>query len=324
MMKKFLKNICAYLMVVFTITLLINALYICRIENYGTMGNQKNDKAYISDVPSNIEICNFGNSHGYYGFDYAELNDRYTCFNFALPSQTMSYNYRILANYSDKISEGAYVFICISYTSFYGSLEIEDSDFESKNKRYYHFLENEYIKEYDFMTDIYVNYLPALTINPVELVRVIIQGSTNKNWWNIETSEEQAQDHAIGRYNGHVAAFVDEEGNRVYNEEEIDALFSMIKLCKEIGAVPVLVTTPYLREYTDLVWEKDPDFYKDFNGIIDRIVQEESVEYFDYSMDERFSREYSLFFNTDHMNIEGAKKFVDILEREIIDRKEDI
>ena len=67
------------------------------------MGHLKNDKVYIKNVPDKIEICNVGNSHGYYGFNYEEYENKNVCFNFSLPSQSMSYNYLILENYKVNI-----------------------------------------------------------------------------------------------------------------------------------------------------------------------------------------------------------------------------
>lgn len=318
-MKKFIFNIAAYLTVLIIITLVVNAVYINRTNNYGTMGEQKNDSAYVLDVPEEIEICNFGNSHGYYGFNYSDLSCKYTCFNFALPSQTISYDFKILQNYKDRIAHRAYVFICISYTTFFGEPEIEEVNFESKNKRYYHFLQDEYIKEYNRTTDLYVNYFPALATTPSDLVLTILKGpSRNVDMWDSETSAKAAKEHAPGRFNSHIATCVDENGKRIYNEEEIKALYDMIELCREVGAIPVLIITPYLSEYTDQVWEKDSEFYEDLYGIIQEVVEKEKVEFYDYSMDERFCNDYSLFFNTDHMNRVGAKKFVDILGTEVI------
>jgi hypothetical protein len=38
-----------------------------------------------------------------------------------------------------------------------------------------------------------------------------------------------------------------------------------------------------------------------------------SVPYFDYSHDERFSRDLSLFFDSDHLNARGAKQFTPVV-----------
>lgn len=320
-MKKFVKKITVLMVLVSILTGSVNYMYICHSSNFGTMGDYKNDSAYIVDVPEKIEICNFGNSHGYYGFNYEDYSDDYNCFNFSLPSQSMSYNYRILENYQDNISQNAIVFICISYTSFFGGAEIDSSDFESKNKRYYHFLDRKYIKEYDVTTNLLLNYFPALCTDIVDIIKTILDLKRNEDVWNRETSKEEAMEHGFKRYEGHVASAVDEDGNRIFNKEEIQSAYDMIDLCKEIGAIPILIITPYLSEYTEAVFENDSKFYDDFYGVMEKIQKDTGVKCYDYQFDARFASNYSWFINTDHLNREGARNFVDILMQEVVSGK---
>lgn len=277
--------------------------------NYGTMGEHKNDFAYITDVPEKIQICNFGNSHGYYGFNYDAYSDEFVCFNFSLPSQTMSYNYNILQNYQENIELGAVVFICVSYNSFFGTDETESEDFLSKNNRYYHFLDKQYIKQYNAKTNIFVNYLPALSTNITDLFKTTL----GKDFWQGVTSAESALKHGSRIYQSHVAKNVDNDGNRIINENEIAAVYEMINLCKNIEATPILITTPYLSEYTEPVLKNDPGFYNDFYEILENIITDTGIEYWDYQFDNRFTSSYSFFFNSDHLNRYGAKEFTEIL-----------
>ena len=78
---------------------------------------------------------------------------------------------------------------------------------------------------------------------------------------------------------GHIINKYDDDGNRIENQEEIDALYALIKGCQEKGAIPILITTPYLHEYTDAVKENTEDFYDQFYSIIDRVVTDTGVEY---------------------------------------------
>lgn len=99
----------------------------------------------------------------------------------------------------------------------------------------------------------------------------------------------------------------------MFNEEEIDALYNMINLCNQIDATPILITTPFLSEYKNYASEKDPNLLRDFYGIISNVQQKTGVKYIDYSNDDRFTNKYNLFFNTDHLNRYGAKKFTKVL-----------
>lgn len=316
-MKKFIGKVILLLAMVALITGVVNFVYVSHMDNLGTMGETKNDSAYIENVPTEIKVCNFGNSHGYYGFDYGKRSEK--CFNFALPSQSLSYDYRILDSFRENIAPDSTVIICVSYLSFFGPNECSGSEFESMNKRYYHFLDKEHIKEYDSKTKIFVHYLPGLVVSEdAQWLMTLLGRNSEQDMWSEVTDAESAKEQAPGRYEKHVAEKLDEAGKRIYNEEEIEAAYDMINLCKEIGARPVLLTTPFLDEYTDEVMSHDPQFLEDFYGVIDSIKNDTGVEYYDYSFDERFDGKYDLFMNTDHLNKDGAEYFTDIIWDEVV------
>lgn len=316
-MKKFVGKLILLILIVAAITGAVNYVYVSHCINLSTMKDVKNDSAYIENVPTGIEVCNFGNSHGYYGFDYGEKNE--TCFNFALPSQSLSYDYRIMDSYKENIAPDSTVIICVSYLSFFGPDETSDSEFESMNKRYYHFLDKEHIKEYDFKTKLFVHYLPGVVVSDdSEWLMTLLGRNSEEDMWSEVTDAESAAAQAPGRYKKHVADRLDENGERIFNEEEIEAVYDMIKLCKEIGARPVLVTPPFLAEYTDEVMKNDPHFLEDFYGVTEEIKNNTGVEYYDYSFDERFVGKYELFMNTDHLNKAGAEYFTDIIWDEAV------
>lgn len=318
-MKKFLKTILLFVLVVEVITAAVNGVYIYRLnQNPGTMSNQRNDNSAIKSVPEHIQVCNLGSSHGLYGFNYADISDKCVCFNFSQPSQMLSYDFRILQNYIDNFDDGAIVFIPISHFSLFGKAETAYDNFSALNKRYYKFLPDELIKEYDEKTDFFVNYAPALAAEDLMSMMETLMGKSQESVWDNTCSEEYACEHAVKRYKTFVESKLDANGERWYNTEEIDALYAIINLCKEHSITPVLVTTPYLSEYNKAVAENDPEFYEDFYGLIDEVVEKTGVQYFDYSDDERFTNDYSLFYNTDHLNRAGARQFTNILMNDVI------
>ncbi len=132
-MKKFLAKVAIFFAIVISIVLVINQIYISLDKN-DSDGTKK-----FNNVSNNIQICNFGSSHGVYSFDYEDVDDEYVCFNFALSSQRLSYDYRIFDNYKDNIAEGAVVIIPVSYFALFGEPEEEEENFESRNVRYYSF-----------------------------------------------------------------------------------------------------------------------------------------------------------------------------------------
>ena len=310
-MKKFLSKILIYISVLLIIVLGINALYLHYEKDFYGISD------FLNGVPDNIQICNFGSSHGQGDFNYIDLRGEYTCFNFALAAQTYLYDYKILQNYKSKIQKGATVFIPVSYFSFVGVPETQEPGFTSKNSRYYKFLPAKFIEQYDFTSDIFINYFPALV---PDNIRMFVESlyAPDESFFENGTDGSNAE----ARYKDHlVYGKFDENGKRIYNHEAIEALYKMIEELKTLEARVILITTPFLREYNDFAKNNAPDFFKEFHTIIDEIVEKTGVEYLDYSNDERYTNDHSIFVDADHLNKRGARKFTNNLIQEIIEKK---
>ena len=315
-MKKFIGNILIFLVILSTVTAAVNFIY-GKITNVDPSTNK------FSSIPDTIQICNFGTSHGMQGFNYEDFESDYDCFNFGLTSQLPSYDYRLFQYYGDHIVEGTVVFIPVSYISLFGKNEVDSGEFFAKNKRYYSILPASLIKEYDSEIGIFVKFLPALTSSTHDLVLTLLgrsEAAYDKTWRAVGTAASISRS-ATGRSIAQAGSkdfYYDEDGNRIENHEEIDALYALIKGCQEKGAIPILLTTPFTREFTDAVRENAPDFYDHYYLIIDRITRDTGVEYYDYAFDERFVSAYSWFRNADHLNKEGARNFTNILMEEVV------
>lgn len=201
-MKKFLSKLIAFTAIIVILTLAVNFLFVKM---------DKSDPDYTNkfgNIPDTLDVCNFGSSHGLYGFNYEDIQyNGYKCFNFGLVSQYISYDYRLIQQYGNHIGEGTIVFIPVSYFSLFGKGEEVDDDFESKNKRYYSILPSELIKNYDVKTDIYVNFLPALGADTSVLIKTLIgKGSTagdnDYNWMRVASDIDVSEDAraAFGRH----------------------------------------------------------------------------------------------------------------------------
>jgi hypothetical protein len=90
----------------------------------------------------------------------------------------------------------------------------------------------------------------------------------------------------------------------------IESLEKIVALCKEHNVTPILVTTPFLREYNDLV---PADFLAKQLKFLNDFAAEHGIEYLDYSRDSRFIDRYDLFINSDHMNENGGLLFTNLL-----------
>lgn len=307
-MSRFLFKILLGTVIVCIIILAMNAVYVEMNK-----GDRYNTKKF-SEIPARIQIANIGSSHGENGFAYDDLEE-FHCFNFALSSQRLSYDIRIVENFKENFDDGCVLFIPISYFSLYGKDEVDFADFRSKNKRYYTFLDKQYIKEYNFFDDLCVHRLPVLSAG-LDMVRVFL-GKSQDVWdeeWSKKIEDEasllKSAQNASGRH------FDPEEYGGEINENEVAALYDIISFCKENDIIPVMITTPYLKEYTELVSDQ---FYTEFYSKIEEVQERTGTAYFDYAKDVRFQNEWKLFRDADHLNKEGAIYFTNILKKEVVD-----
>lgn len=246
-MRRFLFKIISFTIVIVLIVLPINELYESKSYNDGS------EEAKFHTVPDNIQICNFGSSHGVHSYYYEDLEDEYTCFNFSLDSQSLSYDERILDAYQDKLASGGVVIIDISFFACWGYPETEGDSFESLNKRYYKFLPAELIKNFDLYTYIMVGKLPVLSAGPLSAASIILSstwdGTEVKSYPQIDTvvdTSKLAEDTEASCQRHIFQSKRDENGELFFNEEEIQALYDMVAICKEHDVTPLFVTVPYL------------------------------------------------------------------------------
>lgn len=269
-------------------------------------------------VPEQIQICNVGASHSYFGFDYSDYENRYVTFNFALRAQSHTYDYNILKYYRNKLAKGGFVFMDISYSMIIGIDETEEEMFSSKNLRYYTFLPSDLIKQYDWESDLKMNFVPFIYSDSVKwlLSGLFQKGSEWENRTNVEEAERQADSASDAHV---VIDKTDTEGNIIYQKKEINAIYKMITLCREEGMTPILITPPVTDAYIKKAREKAPEYCNQgFYDVISKIQEDTGVEYYDYSDDKRFAKNYSMFKDTDHMNKSGARKFTNIIMEEVV------
>lgn len=267
------------------------------------------------NIKTEIEIANVGSSHGLWGFCYENLEESYTCFNFAMESQSLSYDYRLLEQYIEHFRNGGTLFLTLSYFSFFWDEE-KQPDFAAKNTRYYRVLKPEYIKNYSIMDDICYHFVPVLGAQE-GVLSILVRKSKVKNIglenWERTAEELDVWKNAAAAVERHVTSNRNSAGELIRNPNEVSALYNIINLCKSKNLHVVLITTPYLLEYNEQV---PADCLQDFHAIIQEVQQETGVKYFNYANDIRFVNDYKLFMNSDHLNRNGAAKFTSILWEE--------
>ena len=110
------------------------------------------DKMY--DVPYDIQMVNLGTSHGLASFRYPE--DGVTRYNLALSGEDIYHDFATLKQFADHLAPGCIVALPTSYFSFCMSTE------EPSQKRYYAYLDREYLRGFSYETLINAKYLPVL------------------------------------------------------------------------------------------------------------------------------------------------------------------
>lgn len=274
----------------------------------------------FQDVPKQIDVCNLGASHSMYGFNYEDYEGRLQSANFGLGNQSHVYDYHILQYYSDHLKKGSIIFIVVSYPMIIGKSEYTEYEWMSKNLRYYRFLPPKYIRKFDRKTWLEMKCVPFIhEDNILDLFKSFLKSSDDK--WEQEVKDaKEIENDAHQAYLRHIGVNKsDENGNIIYLQEAIDAIYDMIDLCRKKEAIPILITPPFTDVYMKEVKKYAPDYCNHgFYDVIEKIRQDTGVEYYDYSSDKRFSTSYNMFMNSDHLNKEGARKFTDIVMEEVV------
>lgn len=260
-------------------------------------------------MPYEISLANLGSSHGVHAFDYSVYDG--VAFNYAMDSQSLEYDHRLLGYYIDHFVKGSVVLIPVSYFSFWSN-ELDEDSFDAKNTRYFSILDICHMR-FRNKKDYYIEkYLSAIRIADRQIKAVFAQ--TDDTVANPQKTDYTIEEIGQKRAAYHLHDIQLDMGLAEINPDAIDAVISIIKLCQENGITPVLVTTPYMRYYSQ--WFSDA-FLNVFYNEINAIQDEHDVIYIDYSKDKYFLYAEELFRDTDHLNEAGAKVFTKMVVEDL-------
>lgn len=295
MMKKFLKKV---------LILVVIVLMIVETLNEGYLYYLRKSNIKYQNMPEKIMVANTGSSHGYFGFSYSDTEYEEFSFNFAKESQSFVYDNELINFYLNNFDEGAVLFIPVSYFSFWNN-EMERADYEDKMNTYYDTLDREHINFAN--TEQYLKSFFRIVFLPCEEEGCVFEEQQVRI-----SSIMSREELGLKRAQYHLTECIldlDGEINSM-NEESLEALESLIRLCQENGVRPILITTPVMSYYSDNIPQ---DVLDTMYSQIQYYVDTYQVEYWDYSSDERFKENEGLFIDTDHLNEEGATYFTQIL-----------
>ena len=298
-MKQFLKKL---LLLVVICTVIAGAANLVFILVKGGMVPTYIDR--FRKAPAKIDIGNLGNSHGQSAFIYSD-HPELSALNMANGSQDLAQDERVFENYVDRFKKGSRLYIPVTYPSLFSDSTTR-SDFLSLNRRYYYFLPPRLILDFSWREWISVK-LPGLFVP-----------SWRATHWKkdefVEAGEQTAdmidvKDDAQNAVERHILEF-EKDGTYVLNQTAISNLELIVSVCKAHSVTPILITTPFLREYNDLVPAEfltvQQSFLKDF-------AARQKIEYLDFSRDARFQDRHDLFLNSDHLNDTGGLYFTNLL-----------
>lgn len=272
-----------------------------------------NDETFkFQSLPEKIEIAVLGASHGRDALDFTLYTQE--TFNFALSSQTPRYDVRMLCEYGDRLGENAIVVSTVSPMFMYFT-EPEDS-FIQKQKRYYRVLSPQNIIDCDFERWCMGRFSTVLTENVNTVIGAFLKPP------KLATPQDPLQNFCVEQ------SVIDEEIERIKRDHIAPtaatfptpdplmycAYEEIAQLCKENGWRLVWVTPPYTQDYLDCFAD---DFFPEFYRRMSELSQKYDIPYLDFSHDPRFTTDYSLFRNIDHLNGKGQTLFTDIVMQDI-------
>lgn len=288
----------------------INTLY--KEKYFGLLKNSKK-----------IEVLIAGNSHANYGVNPIYFN--FSTFNIANVNQSIYFDKRIILNNIEKFNNLKYVLISIDYHSLYFSSQgIRDvwsyygNGIKYKNKSYF----KENISPFLF------GYTPKVGISLLkkDFARQInfILGKKEINFdvedgVNLSDSisngfiglEGNSNNFDVNSFKTRATMFVKVCDNKI-NNEILEDLEQLINELKSRNIQAILFTSPTFKEYNPYLSESVKlQNQKDIHYLMLKF----NLEYWDYSNSNIFNKKD--FYNCDHLNKEGAKKFSIILSKKL-------
>lgn len=263
----------------------------------------------------NILLANTGNSHGMYAFDYRVMPEELFPENFAMESQSIVYDEKLVRYFEHHFAEeGAVLFVLVDMTSFWYE-EREDADFNAKNERYLTMIGARNMRFKNLFETLMYRYFYLMTCMDRwtdTLFTIDSSGAESNPQLTLYSRAE------IGRMRAahHLKHILYEDGTlRPMIEENVQALQNILSFCKEKNIRPILLTTPYHAAYTCCV---PPAVREKMIETVQSIADAHGVAWWDYFDAEPFHTTDAYFHDTDHLSAEGSRLFTEMLKERLL------
>lgn len=268
---------------------------------------RKDDTEKFCAVPDAIDIAVFGASHGREDFKFPPKGE--VLFNFSLSLQTSVYDLRLMREYQEHIRPGALVIVAIS--PMFPYYVPPDTLFPEQQPRYYRILSPENIVDVDLGLYLRTRFSPLLTEDYGDVLSAFLEEEPRIPTIDEESGHDQITPERAEerKYNVGIQQIAYIGGFPEENPDLMEAYRDMLALCRERDWRAVLVTPPYLKEYTDCFTEFSPDYFDVLRECMDGLAGEYGAVYLDYSRDPDYAGRHDFYRDMSHMNLEGAEAF---------------
>lgn len=266
--------------------------------------------AYLEEHVSSVETLILGNSHAYYGLNPEFMGDN--VYNAAFVSQTLDIDYEFLKYYDSRLENLKVVVLRLSYFSLFEQLGKTNEDWRIVN--------------YNLYTDVTLNnnikhHFNTLSIKLDNNFSVIYDYYVN----GIDKVDCNSLGHGVfPKLEDHEKALSLEEAGRIAAnrhtindwsllDENKELLSAILTFCKEKNIQVLLYTPPAYKSYRDCLNQKQLDLTIETGLEMQRTHN--NVRYYNYLNNVKFDA--ADFFDGDHLNDTGAKKFSLMIANEI-------
>lgn len=257
-------------------------------------------KEYLDKNSDSIRTLVLGSSYAFYGInpDYLRTGKS---FNSSHVSQQLKFDDAIIKKYSNQLSCLEYIILPVSYFTVYGNLEYGDEAWRIKN--YIVYYEINLSAKFAYHTEVFTN---KLMINLERMYSYYIKKKSyitcsNLGWGTSYNSEKNTNLLNTGI----VAAKRHVIKNDVYFNKNINYLREILNYAKGRNIKVVLLTAPAFHTYVDNLDKLRLN--KTVTELTKLDLEYENVTYTNMLQDSSFKE--ADFFDADHLNEIGAKKF---------------
>lgn len=267
-------------------------------------------KKQLELAAPSIKILILGSSHSYYDIIPHLLRDK--AFNLSYSSQPLKYDNELYQLYAPQLNSLHTVVLSISYNSFYWNLEDAIEQWRAKNYVIYYGLKDEASFKNHFEISSNKGSLNYHRLINYYLKHESVISCDSLGWGTSFTSSKQKDLSQSAKYaiERHTQKELNSTKSKVCFQQNLNALKQLIDSATKHRINVLLVTTPAFHTYSNHL--NHEQFNQMTSTINHLIASKPNCAYLNMLTDNRFIK--SDFYDADHLNDIGAKKFTLIID----------